>query len=252
MNKLVIKDLHASINGKPILNGITLELAPGTIHALMGPNGSGKSTLAHVIMGDPKYTIDKGTITLNGEDITALSPDKRARKGLFMSFQYPQEITGVTITSFLRTAYNATHKNHKDVVQFHAYLKDHMKRLHIDDSFRTRSLNVGFSGGEKKRAEILQFAVLHPAYAILDECDSGLDTEAIKIVGEGLQRLKTPHSAMLIITHYYRILNHVTPDKVSIIINGRIVDTGTKELAQHIEQHGFTAYTTEDNHARQN
>jgi Fe-S cluster assembly ATP-binding protein len=241
MNTLTITNLHVSIDGSPILKGVNLELQKGTVHALMGPNGSGKSTLAHVLMGNPKYTIDKGTIILDGEDITSLPANKRAEKGLFMAFQYPQEITGVTMTNFLRTAYNALHKEKMDVVTFHNHLKQHMNILHMDKTFITRYVNTGFSGGEKKKAEILQLAVLQPQYAILDEPDSGTDVDALKIIADGINTLKQ-NMGCLLITHYYRILNHITPDKVSIMTDGKIIKTGGKELAKDIEEKGFKQY----------
>ena len=239
MSNLQIKNLHASINGEPILKGVNLEIDLGKVHALMGPNGSGKSTLANVLMGNPKYEITEGRIILDGKDITECSPDERAKLGAFLSFQYPAEITGVTLSNFLRTAYNAIHEKKKDVLQFHQHLKEKMKELQMDDLFSKRYLNEGFSGGEKKRSEILQMAVLNPKYAILDETDSGLDADAIRIVGENVNKMRGPQKGILIITHYYRILNYITPDQVSIMIDGKIVKTGGKELALEIEEQGF-------------
>jgi len=239
MSNLQIKNLHASINGEPILKGVNLEIDLGKVHALMGPNGSGKSTLANVLMGNPKYEITEGRIILDGKDITECSPDERAKLGVFLSFQYPAEITGVTLSNFLRTAYNAIHEKKKDVLQFHQHLKEKMKELQMDDLFSKRYLNEGFSGGEKKRSEILQMAVLNPKYAILDETDSGLDADAIRIVGENVNKMRGPQKGILIITHYYRILNYITPDQVSIMIDGKIVKTGGKELALEIEEQGF-------------
>src|SRR3989344_4617023 len=201
----------------------------------MGPNGSGKSTLANVLMGNPKYVITRGQILLDGEDLTQLKPHERAQRGLFLSFQYPAEITGVTMSNFLRLAYNATHEKKMDVLQFHRYLKEKMAELSMDDVFSKRYLNQGFSGGEKKRSEILQMAVLQPRYCILDETDSGLDINSIKIVGEGVNKMRNPERGILIITHYYRILNFISPDKVSIMKQGKIIQHGSKELALEIE-----------------
>lgn len=243
MSKLTIKNLHASIEGNEILKGINFEVNLGEVHALMGPNGSGKSTLANVLMGNPKYKITQGQILLDGHDITELSPDQRAKLGLFMSFQYPAEITGVTMSNFLRTAYNSLHpENKKDVLQFHKFMKEKMSELKMDDLFSKRYLNEGFSGGEKKRSEILQMAVLNPKYTILDETDSGLDADAIRIVGESVNKMRGHDKGILIITHYYRILNYITPDKVSILVDGKIVKTGGKELALEIEHKGFDNY----------
>ena len=237
--KLEIKNIHASINSQEILKGINLELKQGEVHALMGPNGSGKSTLANVLMGNPKYTVDNGSIILDGKDITSMQPDERARLGLFLSFQYPSEVSGVTLSSFLRTAYNSINKEKLDVLKFHTLLKQKMEELHIPQDMSKRHLNEGFSGGEKKRSEILQMAILQPRYCIMDETDSGLDVSAIKIVGEGVNKMRNPSRGILIITHYYRILNYITPDKVSIMKDGKILKTGGKELAKQIEEQGF-------------
>ncbi len=200
------------------------------------------STLANVLMGNPRYEVTKGKILLDKEDITGLSADERAKKGLFLSFQYPAEITGVTMSNFLRTAYNSIKEKKLDVVEFHSLLKKKMAELKIDSNFSRRYINEGFSGGEKKRAEILQMSVLEPKFAILDECDSGLDISSIKIVGEGVNKMKNPKRGILIITHYYRILNYITPDKVYIMVNGKIVEEGEKELAEEIEKNGFDKY----------
>jgi Fe-S cluster assembly ATP-binding protein len=239
MTKLEIKDLHASVNGEKILKGVNLTLELGKVHALMGPNGSGKSTLSHVLMGSPRYQVDQGQILLEGEDITNSSPDERAKLGLFLSFQYPAEITGVTLSNFLRTARNSIKDEKMDVVSFHKLLKEKMQELNIDPSFSRRYLNEGFSGGEKKRAEILQMSILEPKFAILDECDSGLDVNSIKTVGEGINDMRSPDRSILIITHYYRILKYLTPDVVHIMVDGKIVETGGKELAEEIESEGF-------------
>ena len=240
--KLKVKDLHVNVNGKEILKGVNLEMDLGKVHALMGPNGSGKSTLANVLMGNPKYEVTKGRILLDNEDITELRADERAKKGLFLSFQYPSEINGVTMNNFLRTAYNSVKKKKLDVIEFHNLLKKKMKELKMDDNFSRRYINEGFSGGEKKRAEILQMSVLEPKFAILDETDSGLDVDSIKIVGEGVNKMKGPKMGILIITHYYRILNYIIPDRVHILINGKIVKEGGKKLAEEIEKDGFDNY----------
>ena len=240
--ELKIEDLYASIDGEEILKGINLKIDLGKVHALMGPNGSGKSTLANVLMGNPKYKITKGKIFLDGENITEMSADERAKRGLFLSFQYPSEITGVTMSNFLRTAYNSIKKTNVNVIDFHRRLKDKMKELEMDSSFSKRYINEGFSGGEKKRAEILQMAVLEPKYAILDETDSGLDINSIKIVGDNITKMKNHERGILIITHYYRILNYLTPDKVHVMIDGKIVEEGGKELAEDIENNGFNKY----------
>jgi Fe-S cluster assembly ATP-binding protein len=242
MNKLKIKDLSVSVEGKRILNNINLEIDLGKIHVLMGPNGAGKSCLANALMGNPKYDIDSGNIFLNGTDITELPTNERAKLGLFMSFQYPSEVTGVTLSNFLRTAHNSLRGEKVDVIEFHNMLKQKMSDLGIESSFSKRYLNEGFSGGEKKRAEILQLNVLAPKYAILDECDSGLDINSIKVVGESINKMKDPQRGILIITHYYRILNYVEPEVVSILVDGQIVKTGDKSLAEEIERDGFDAY----------
>src|SRR3989344_5271861 len=242
MPRLEIKDLHVNVEGEEILKGVNLKIELGKVHALMGPNGSGKSTMANVLMGNPKYEITEGKIILDGEDITELSADERAKRGLFLSFQYPSEITGVTMSNFLRTAYNSVKKTNANVLDFHRMLKDKMKELDIDSSFSKRYVNEGFSGGEKKRNEILEMAVLEPRYAILDETDSGLDIPSIKIVGDAVTKMRNSENCILIITHYYRILNYITPDKVHVMIDGKIVDEGGKELAEEIENNGFDKY----------
>ena len=242
MNKLVIEDLYVSVDGKEILKGINLKVEKGKIHALMGPNGAGKSTLGHVLMGNPKYEVTRGRILVDGVDIGEMGPDERAKLGLFLSFQYPPEIAGVTMSNFLRTARNSVKNTNLGVVEFHEFMKGKMSELGIDHSFSSRYINQGFSGGEKKRAEILQMAVLEPKYAVLDECDSGLDVNSIKIVGEGITKGKSPEMGVLIITHYIRILNYVVPDVVSVMIDGKIVETGGKELAHKIEREGFNAF----------
>src|SRR3989344_2529184 len=215
MTTLTIKDLHVSVDGIPILKGINLEIKSGEVNTIMGPNGSGKSTLAYVLMGHPKYKIEKGQILLDGEEITQLSPDKRARKGLFLSFQYPQEVSGVTLANFLRTALNSQKEKPIPVMEFKKLLDEKLDLLQMDPSFGKRYLNDGFSGGEKKKAEILQLAVLQPKIAILDETDSGLDVSSIKIVFEGISEIqKSTKMGILLITHYGRILDYIKPDFV--------------------------------------
>jgi len=242
MNKLVVENLYVNVEGKEILKGVSLEVEKGKVHVLMGPNGAGKSTLGNCLMGNPKYEIVKGNIMMNGENINYLSPTDRAKAGLFLSFQHPPEISGVTMNNFLRIARNSVKDSNLDVLEFHNFLKERMERLGIDPAFSQRYINQGFSGGEKKRSEILQMSVLEPSFAILDECDSGLDVNALKIVGEGIARSKGPELGILLITHYYRILNYVVPDVVSILIDGKIVATGGKELAQKVEREGFDSF----------
>ena len=247
MSKIEIKNLHAGIKDKEILKGINLEINLGEVHALMGPNGAGKSCLASILMGNPRYKITKGQILLDGKDITELKVTERAKLGLFLSFQYPSEIMGVTLSNFLRTAYNSINEKKLGVIEFHDLLKEKMKNLEMDPSFAKRYLNTGFSGGEKKKAEILQMSILNPKYPILDECDSGLDVNALKIIGEGINKMRSKDKGILIITHYYRILSYITPDKVSILVNGKIVKTGSKDLALEIEKEGFDKYTKKIN-----
>ena len=240
MADLEVKDLHVNVEDKKILNGINLEVNRGEIIALMGPNGSGKSTLAFALMGSPKHTIEKGQIILNGENIIGLSPDKRAKKGLFLSFQYPSEVPGVSVANFLRTALNSINGKTIPVKEFIQRLKEKMKLLDMDESFSKRYLNEGFSGGEKKRAEILQLAVLQPKIAILDETDSGTDIDALKIIANGVNKIREEcNTGVLLITHYNRILQYVKPDKVHIVIDGKIVKTGGPELADKIEEEGY-------------
>ncbi len=236
---LEIKDLKVKIEGKEILKGINLEVNKNEVVALMGPNGSGKSTLAFALMGHPRYEITNGKIIVNGEDMTNASPDERAKNGLFLSFQYPQEIAGVSVSNFLRTALNAKQENPISVPDFHKLLQEKMELLKIDKSFALRYLNEGFSGGEKKRMEILQMSILKPNIGILDETDSGLDIDALKTVAEGVNSLKGPETGILIITHYQRILNYITPDKVNIMVDGNITKSGGKELALQIEEKGY-------------
>jgi Fe-S cluster assembly ATP-binding protein len=238
-----IKNLKISVDDKQIVKGISLEIPKGEIHALMGPNGSGKSTLAQATMGHPRYRIDAGNIKINGQEISKLSPDKRAHAGLFLSFQYPSEIPGVSLLNFLRTAYNQTKRTPKNPItfaEFKTLAKEKLELLQMDPDFLTRSINEGFSGGEKKRAEILQLAILEPEYAILDETDSGLDVDALRIVAEGINVVrKNSKTGLLLITHYQRILEYITPDVVHIMVDGKIVETGDAKLAKLIEKNGY-------------
>lgn len=244
-DELIIKDLHVSVEGQNILNGVDLVVRKGEVCALMGPNGSGKSTLAYTLMGHPKYTVDKGEAWYKGQSILELSPDERAKLGLFLSFQYPQEIPGVSVSNFLRTAYNSVKQNQISVPDFVKLLREKMKLLKIDDSFSRRYLNEGFSGGEKKRAEILQLAVLQPEMAILDETDSGLDIDSLKIVANGINTLIGPDRGILVITHYQRLLNYITPDRVHVMVKGKIVKSGGKELAHELEAKGYDSIIKE-------
>ncbi len=240
---LTIKDLHASVEGKAILKGINLEVKPGEVHAIMGPNGAGKSTLASVVAGKEDYEVESGTISLDGEDLQELDPEERAHKGVFMSFQYPVEIPGVSVTNFVKTAINETRKAKgledmpaKEMLQ---KIKEKADLLEIDRKFLSRSLNEGFSGGEKKRNEIFQMAMLEPKLAILDETDSGLDIDALRIVANGVNKLKSKDNAVVVITHYQRLLDYIVPDFVHVLYNGKIVKSGTKELALELEEKGY-------------
>ena len=241
---LEIRDLHVAVEGKPILKGLSLAVNKGEVHALMGPNGSGKSTLANALMGNPKYEITSGSIILNGIDMLELSADERARKGLFLAFQYPTAIPGVSVANFLRMALTARRKEQGmekplPPKEFRALVKEKMALLKMDDSFAGRYINDGFSGGEKKRAEILQMAVLQPEIAILDETDSGLDIDALRIVSEGVNALSGPNLGVLLITHYQRILNYIKPQFVHVLVDGRIVKSGGPELAHELEAQGY-------------
>ena len=238
-DELIIKDLHVSVEGQRILNGVNLVVRKGEVCALMGPNGSGKSTLAYTLMGHPKYTVDKGEAWYKGQNILELKPDERAKLGLFLSFQYPQEIPGGSASNLLRTAYNAVKPQQIAVPDFVKKLKEKMKLLKIDEAFSRRYLNEGFSGGEKKRTEILQLAVLEPEMAILDETASGLDIDSLKTVAHGVNTMLNPNLGVLIITHYQRILNYITPDRIHIMVKGRIVKSGGKELAHELEAKGY-------------
>ena len=240
---LKIRNLHASIEGGEILKGINLEIKPGEVHAIMGPNGSGKSTLASVLAGRSDYEVTEGSVTFLGKDLLELSPEKRAGEGLFLAFQYPVEIAGLTTTNFIKTAVNEIRKyrgeESLDALQFLRLMKEKMGLMNIDQSLLSRSLNEGFSGGEKKRNEIFQMAMLQPKLAILDETDSGLDIDAIRIVANGVNKLRTKDNAVLVITHYQRLLDYIIPDFVHVLYNGRIVKSGTKELALELEEKGY-------------
>ena len=240
---LKIKNLHASVEDKSILKGINLEINPGEVHAIMGPNGSGKSTLANVIAGKEEYEVTQGNISFEDEDIDELAAEERAHKGIFLSFQYPVEIPGVSVTNFMKTAINETRKAKgmadmpaKDMLKL---IREKAELLEIDRKFLSRSLNEGFSGGEKKRNEIFQMAMLEPKLAILDETDSGLDIDALRIVANGVNKLKSKDNAVLVITHYQRLLDYIVPDFVHVLYNGRIVKSGTKELAHELEEKGY-------------
>ncbi|UCS92884.1 Fe-S cluster assembly ATPase SufC [Echinicola marina] len=240
---LSIKNLHASIEGTPILKGINLEIKPGEVHAIMGPNGSGKSTLASVLAGREEYEVTEGEVTFNGKDLLDLSPEDRAREGVFLAFQYPVEIPGVSTTNFLRTAVNQVREyrgqEQLDAVKFLSLMKEKMKLVEIDQKLMSRALNEGFSGGEKKRNEIFQMAMLEPTLSILDETDSGLDIDALRIVSNGVNQLKSPDNATIVVTHYQRLLDYIVPDFVHVLYKGRIVKSGSKELALDLEEKGY-------------
>lgn len=240
---LKIKNLHASVEGKEILKGINLEVNPGEVHAIMGPNGSGKSTLASVIAGNEDFEVTDGTIELEGEELNELAPEERAHQGVFLSFQYPVEIPGVTVTNFMKTAINETRKarglEEMPANEMLKKIREKSELLEIDRKFLSRSLNEGFSGGEKKRNEIFQMAMVEPKLAILDETDSGLDIDALKVVSNGVNRLKTSENATIVITHYQRLLDYIVPDHVHVLLNGKIVKSGGKELALELEEKGY-------------
>ena len=249
---LVVEDLHAAVEGNEILKGLNLTIGEGELHALMGPNGSGKSTLAKVIAGHPAYTVTAGRVVYRGEDLLAMEVDERARKGVFMAFQYPSEIPGVTIAQFMRQAAIARSGREIGVLDFYDDLRESMKILEVDEKFAERFVNDGFSGGEKKRNEILQLAMLKPDLAILDETDSGLDIDALQIVSKGVNTMHKELGRMgvLIITHYQRILNYITPDFVHVMVNGRIVKSGDKALAHQLEAEGYEGFRPEAAAAR--
>ena len=245
MKSLIIRNLHVSIDNTPIIKGLNLTIHQGEVHAIMGPNGTGKSTLAYTIMGHPNYEVTQGDILIDGESILEMAADERSRAGVFLAFQYPVSIPGVTVANFIRTAINARRRHavppQEDIpiLEFRKLLKSKMDLLEMDYSFGGRYLNEGFSGGEKKRTEVLQLATLEPAFAILDETDSGLDIDAIRIVSEGVNAVKGPNMGVMVITHYQRILNYIQPDFVHVMFNGRIVESGGKELALKLESDGY-------------
>jgi Fe-S cluster assembly ATP-binding protein len=243
---LKIKNLHVEVDGKEILDGLDIEVPKGEVHAIMGPNGSGKSTLAYVLAGKEDYVVTKGSITWNGEDILELSPDERAAAGVFLAFQYPVEIPGVATMTFLRTALNAVRKargiDELTTPDFMRLVREKAEALKIEPDMLKRPLNVGFSGGEKKRQEVLQMALLEPSLCVLDETDSGLDIDAVRIVSEGVNALRSPERAMLVITHYQRLLTYIVPDRVHVLSAGKIVRSGDKELALELEKSGYAEY----------
>ncbi len=247
---LEIKGLHAGINGKEILKGIDLTVNPGEIHALMGQNGAGKSTLSNVLVGNPAYEVTAGTVTFNGKDLLAMSPEERAHEGLFLSFQQPVEIPGVSMVNFMRAAVNAKRKYRGQepmaAGDFLKMMREKRKVVELDSKLANRSVNEGFSGGEKKRNEIFQMAMLEPTLSILDETDSGLDVDALRIVAEGFNKLRTPETSAIVITHYQRLLDYLKPDVVHVLLGGRIVKTGGPELATEIENNGFDWLKPED------
>jgi Fe-S cluster assembly ATP-binding protein len=252
MPDLIIRNLHASIDGAEILKGVDLELSKGEVHAIMGPNGSGKSTLAHVLMGHPAYEVTDGEVEFGGEQVLELEPDERARLGLFLAFQYPSAIPGVTVANFLRLAVNAQRRgpdgeeNPIRIPEFRKLLQENMDALRIDRSMTSRYLNDGFSGGEKKRMEMLQMAMLRPQMAILDETDSGLDIDALRIVSDGVNRLVGPEMGALVITHYSRLLKYIKPHHIHVLVDGRIVRSAGPELADELEREGYAPYGVQE------
>ncbi|HST53670.1 MAG TPA: Fe-S cluster assembly ATPase SufC [Pyrinomonadaceae bacterium] len=240
---LEIRDLHATVEGKEILRGISLTINKGEVHAIMGPNGSGKSTLAKILAGHPAYEVTKGEVLFEGRNLLELAPDERAREGVFLAFQYPVEVPGVSNAQFLRLAYNEKRKHHDeeelDPLEFKDLLTERAKIVEMDAGLMSRSVNEGFSGGEKKRNEILQMAVLEPKLAVLDETDSGLDIDALRIVADGVNKLRTPENAIILVTHYQRLLNYIVPDHVHVLYRGRIVRSGGKHLALELEEKGY-------------
>jgi Fe-S cluster assembly ATP-binding protein len=243
MPLLVIKDLHANVGDKPILKGLSLTVDTGSVHAVMGPNGSGKSTLAQVLAGNPAYEVTGGSIEYDGRDLLEMQPEERAQAGMFLAFQYPVEIPGVSNAYFLRAAYNEIRKarGHEEVdpLEFADLMEEKLQLVDMDSSMLNRSVNTGFSGGEKKRNEILQMAALEPRLAILDETDSGLDIDALRVVADGVNKLKRPDNATIVVTHYQRLLNYIVPDFVHVLVNGRIAKSGGKDLALELEEKGY-------------
>jgi Fe-S cluster assembly ATP-binding protein len=246
---LEIKNLHAEVDGKKILNGLDLTVEKGSVHAIMGPNGSGKSTLSYVLAGKPGYVVTEGQILFDGEDLLAMEPDERAAKGLFLAFQYPLEIPGVATMTFLRTALNAQRKRRGEAElstpDFIKRVREVAGKLEIEQEMLRRSVNTGFSGGEKKRNEILQMSLLEPRLAVMDETDSGLDIDALRVVADGVNRLRSPERSMIVITHYQRLLDYIVPDVVHVLSKGRVVRTGGKELALELEARGYAQYQDE-------
>jgi len=246
MALLEIKNLHVSVADKKILNGVSLSLGAGEVHAIMGPNGTGKSTLSNVIAGRAGYEVTEGEVLLDGKDVFAMAADERARAGIFLAFQYPVEIPGVTTSNFLKTAINAKRRSEGkpeiDAMEFLKLVRAKTKVLGMPDDMIKRALNVGFSGGEKKRAEVLQMTLLEPRVAILDETDSGLDIDALKVVSDGVNALRSPDRAFLIITHYQRLLDYIVPDRVHVLVGGKVVESGGKELALQLEAEGYARY----------
>ena len=250
MSLIEIRNLHATVDGKAILKGIDLEIGAGEVHAIMGPNGSGKSTLSYVLAGRDGYEVTDGEVRMAGRDLLAMAPDERAAAGVFLAFQYPVELPGVPTATFLRTALNAQRKRRGepelDAMQFLKMARDKAKAMQISDDMLRRAVNVGFSGGEKKRAEVLQMALLEPRFAVLDETDSGLDIDALKTVADGVNALRGPDRAMLLITHYQRLLDHIVPDRVHVLAGGRIQRSGGKELAVELEAKGYAEFGVEE------
>ena len=246
---LKINNLHATVDGKEILKGIDLAMGFGEVHAIMGPNGSGKSTLSYVLAGRDGYEVTKGEVLYKGKNLLEMKPEERAGEGVFLAFQYPVELPGVSSMNFLKAAVNAVRKyrgeNELDAMDFLKFVRETTKMLNITDDMLKRAVNVGFSGGEKKRNEILQMAVLKPILSVLDETDSGLDVDALRIVGDGVTALRSPHRSMLVITHYQRLLDHIIPDEVHILADGKIVRSGGKELAVELEEEGYSRYTAD-------
>ncbi|MDP7600265.1 MAG: Fe-S cluster assembly ATPase SufC [Rhodospirillales bacterium] len=244
---LEIKNLHAKVGDTEILKGVDLNIEAGKVHAIMGPNGAGKSTLSYVLSGRDGYEVTEGSVIYKGKDLLAMEPEERAGEGVFLAFQYPVEIPGVSTMNFLKAAVNSVRKyrgeSEFDAMDFLKFVREQTKILNISDDMLKRAVNVGFSGGEKKRAEVLQMAVLNPSFAILDETDSGLDVDALRIVGEGVTALRSPERSMLVITHYQRLLNYIVPDVVHVLADGKIVDSGDKNLALELEKNGYANYT---------
>jgi Fe-S cluster assembly ATP-binding protein len=236
---LKVENLHVEIDGNEIVKGLDLEVGKGEIHAIMGPNGSGKSTLANVLMGHPRYEVTEGSVTFEGEDVLELEPDERAKMGMFLAFQYPSEVPGVSVANFLRTALNSVREEELSPMEMYRLLQEKMAVMRMDPKFAERYLNEGFSGGEKKRNEILQLLMLQPRLAILDETDSGLDIDALQVVARGVNEMRAPDFSAVLITHYQRILRYIEPDRVHVMLDGRIVTSGGKELAEELEEKGY-------------